>query len=118
MGTDEPGPARTVADLDVVFAPVGTDTGSWLPAIRPGGMLIPFEDDDPALPEEAARRRIRIALVLAGPDGHGLEELVAQVTKGAAGAQFRLPGGDECEFAAHRCDPSPHSQMPRGGAAG
>jgi NADPH:quinone reductase-like Zn-dependent oxidoreductase len=67
--------ASIVADLDLVFAPVGTDTGSWLPAIRPGGMLVPFEDDDPALPGEAARRRIRVAPVLAEPDGHGLEEL-------------------------------------------
>jgi NADPH:quinone reductase-like Zn-dependent oxidoreductase len=68
-------PARAVADLDVVFAPVGTKTASWLPAIRPGGMLIPFEDDDPALLEEASRRKIRVAVVLAEPDGHGLEAL-------------------------------------------
>jgi NADPH:quinone reductase-like Zn-dependent oxidoreductase len=68
-------PARAVADLDVVFAPVGTNTASWLPAIRPGGMLIPFEDDDPAMLEEAARRKIRVAVVLVEPDGHGLEAL-------------------------------------------
>jgi hypothetical protein len=52
-----------------------------------------------------------------GAPGHGHAD-VAQVTKKAAGAQLRLPGGHECEFAAHRCDPSPHSRMPPGRAAG
>jgi NADPH:quinone reductase-like Zn-dependent oxidoreductase len=70
-------PVRAVADLDVVFDPVGaTNGGDWLSAIRPGGKLIPFAlGDDPALLKEAARCGIAVAAVLVEPDGHGLEAL-------------------------------------------
>ena len=77
-------PARTVADLDVVFDPVGAGNGgNWLPAIKPGGMLIPFAlGDDPALFESASGRGIRIASVLVEPDGHGLEALAGLAETG------------------------------------
>jgi NADPH:quinone reductase-like Zn-dependent oxidoreductase len=81
-------PARAVTDLDVVFDPVGTEVGTdngvaWLPAIKPGGMLLPFAyGDDPALLDCAATREIRVALVLAEPDGHGLQALAGLAETG------------------------------------
>jgi NADPH:quinone reductase-like Zn-dependent oxidoreductase len=69
-------PASAAADLDVIFDPVGAENGRhWLPVIKPGGMLIPFGDDDPALSGPAASRGVRLAPVLVEPDGHGLEAL-------------------------------------------
>jgi NADPH:quinone reductase-like Zn-dependent oxidoreductase len=77
-------PASTAADLDVIFDPVGAaDPSSWLPGIRPGGMLIPFgRGDAQALTEVAARRGIRIGAVLVEPDGHGLEALAGLAETG------------------------------------
>jgi NADPH:quinone reductase-like Zn-dependent oxidoreductase len=77
-------PARVVADLDLVFDPlVGQDAVGWLPAIKPGGMLVSFDPgDDPVLPERAAGRGIRIVTPLVEPDGHGLEALAGLVDAG------------------------------------
>lgn len=74
-------PASAVSDLDVVLDPVGADARSWLPAIKPGGMLLPFRADDD-LPAVAAERRVRAALVLVEPDGHALESLAALAEAG------------------------------------
>ena len=77
-------PAAAVADLDVVFdSLVGQDAVGWLPAIRPGGVLVSFDPgDDPVLTERAAGRGIRVATPLVEPDGHGLEELAGLVDAG------------------------------------
>jgi NADPH:quinone reductase-like Zn-dependent oxidoreductase len=77
-------PAGAVSDLDVVFDPVGgADARNWLPAIKPGGMLLPFHTDDAEpLPATAAERRVRAALVLVEPDGHALEALAALIEAG------------------------------------
>jgi NADPH:quinone reductase-like Zn-dependent oxidoreductase len=65
-----------------VFDPVGSAPAEWLPAIRPGGTLLPFGgDDDPAL-RAAAERGITVKLVLVEPDGHALEALAALVDDG------------------------------------
>ena len=53
---------------------------SWLPAIKPGGMLLPFHADDAEL--AAAGRRVRAALVLVEPDGHALDALAGLVKAG------------------------------------
>lgn len=71
-------PARTAGELDVIFDPVGAENGrTWLPVIRPGGVLISFAHDggDRALLDAAARRGIRVPAVLVEPDGHGLQAL-------------------------------------------
>lgn len=70
-------PTARAADLDVILDSVGAADGhAWLPALKPGGILIPFaHDDDPALSEAAASRGIRVSTVLVEPDGHGLEAL-------------------------------------------
>lgn len=71
-------PAGAVSDLDVVFDPVGgAEARSWLPAIKPGGVLLPFRSDDAELPAAAAERRVRATVVLVEPDGHALEALAA-----------------------------------------
>lgn len=77
-------PATTVAGLDVVFdSLVGQDAVGWLAAIRPGGMLVSFDPgEDPALPERAAGRGIRVATPLVEPDGHGLEALAGLAETG------------------------------------
>jgi NADPH:quinone reductase-like Zn-dependent oxidoreductase len=77
-------PAAAVADLDVVFdSLVGQDAVGWLPAIRPGGVLVSFDPgDDPVLAERAAGRGIRVATPLVEPDGHGLEALAGLVDAG------------------------------------
>jgi NADPH:quinone reductase-like Zn-dependent oxidoreductase len=76
-------PTSAVSDLDVVFDPVGAaDVRNWLRAIKPGGMLLPFETDDPDLPATAAEHGVRAALVLVEPDGHALEALAALVEAG------------------------------------
>jgi NADPH:quinone reductase-like Zn-dependent oxidoreductase len=76
-------PAAAVSDLDVVFDPVGgADARNWLPAIKPGGMLLPFQTDDEELTAIAAEGRVRTALVLVEPDGHALEALAALTEAG------------------------------------
>jgi NADPH:quinone reductase-like Zn-dependent oxidoreductase len=76
-------PAGAVSDLDVVFDPVGGAAAqNWLPAIKPGGILLPFQDDDAELPAVAAGRRVRAALVLVEPDGHALDALAALTEAG------------------------------------
>lgn len=76
-------PVGAVSDLDVVFDPVGgTDARSWLPAINPGGMLLPFHAGDAELAAVAAERPVRAAVVLVEPDGYALEALAALVEAG------------------------------------
>jgi NADPH:quinone reductase-like Zn-dependent oxidoreductase len=76
-------PAGAVSDLDVVFDPVGgADVLDWLPAIKPGGMLLPFQTDDAELFAIAAERGVRAAVVLVEPDGHALEALAALIQAG------------------------------------
>lgn len=76
-------PVGAVSDLDVVFDPVGgAGARNWLPVIKPGGMLLPFQDDDAELPVTAAESRVRTALVLVEPDGHALEALAALTEAG------------------------------------
>ncbi|HEY3952302.1 MAG TPA: NADP-dependent oxidoreductase [Streptosporangiaceae bacterium] len=76
-------PAGAVSGLDVVFDPVGgADVRSWLPAIKPGGMLLPFHADDAELAAAAAGRRVRAVLVLVEPDGHALDALAGLVKAG------------------------------------
>jgi NADPH:quinone reductase-like Zn-dependent oxidoreductase len=83
-------PAGAVGDLDVVFDPVsGANAGSWLPAIKPGGMLIPFgAGGDQGLTGAAADCGVRVATVLVEPDGHGLETLAALVGSGQLRVQI------------------------------
>ena len=76
-------PAGAVSDLDVVFDPVGgADARNWLPAIKPGGMLLPFRAGDAELAAVAAQGRVRAAIVLVEPDGHALEALAALAEAG------------------------------------
>lgn len=76
-------PVAAVSDLDVVFDPVGgADARGWLPVIKPGGMLLPFQSDGAELSAIAAEHRVRTALVLVEPDGHALEELAALAEAG------------------------------------
>jgi NADPH:quinone reductase-like Zn-dependent oxidoreductase len=77
-------PATTAADLDMIFDPVGAENGrAWLPAIKPGGILISFaHDDDRALSAAAAGRGIRVSTVLVEPDAHGLEALAGLAETG------------------------------------
>jgi NADPH:quinone reductase-like Zn-dependent oxidoreductase len=77
-------PAQTTGDLDVVFDPVaGPNAGGWLPAIRPGGLLVAFgAGGHRTLPAAAAQRGVRVAAVLVEPDGHGLEALAGLVESG------------------------------------
>ncbi|HEX5290641.1 MAG TPA: NADP-dependent oxidoreductase [Streptosporangiaceae bacterium] len=73
---------EVVSDLDAVFDPVGGSPAAWLPAIKPGGTLLPFGGgDDPGL-EAAADRGIAVRLVLVEPDGHALEALAALAQAG------------------------------------
>lgn len=72
-----------VSGLDVVLDPVGRAPHDWLPAIKPGGTLLPFGADDyPALQAAAAERGITVKLVLVEPDGHALEALAALAGEG------------------------------------
>jgi NADPH:quinone reductase-like Zn-dependent oxidoreductase len=71
-----------VSGLDVVFDPVGSAPAGWLPAMRPGGTLLPFGGDDGPLLLAAADRGITVPLVLVEPDGHALEALAALVEAG------------------------------------
>lgn len=74
---------EVVSDLDVVLDPVGRTAHDWLPAIQPGGMLLPFSADDySALTAAAAERDITVKLVLVEPDGHALEALAALAGEG------------------------------------
>ena len=73
---------EVVSDLDVVFDPVGSAPAEWLPAIKPGGTLLPFGGDDDLGLEAAADRGIAVKLVLVEPDGHALEALAALVDAG------------------------------------
>jgi NADPH:quinone reductase-like Zn-dependent oxidoreductase len=74
---------EVVSELDVVFDPVGQAVRDWLPVIKPGGTLLPFESDDfPALQGAAAKRGITVKMVLVEPDGHALETLAALVSEG------------------------------------
>jgi NADPH:quinone reductase-like Zn-dependent oxidoreductase len=77
-------PATAVSDLDVVFDPVGgADPRSWLPAIRPGGSLLPFRaGDSEELASLLAGTDVRAALVLVEPDGHALESLALLAATG------------------------------------
>jgi NADPH:quinone reductase-like Zn-dependent oxidoreductase len=77
-------PATAVGDLDVVFDPVGgADPRSWLPAIRPGGILLPFRaGDSQELASLVAGTNVRVALVLVEPDGHALEALAELAATG------------------------------------
>lgn len=77
-------PADSAGDLDVVFDLVGgANARAWLPAIKPGGVLIPFgAGGDQALFAEAEERAVRTALVLVEPDGHELEALAGLVGVG------------------------------------
>lgn len=78
-------PASEAGDLDLVFDPVGgVDATAWLPAIKPGGMLLPFDVDDDyqTLIDIAAVQNVRAAVVLVEPDGHGLEELTTLTESG------------------------------------
>lgn len=76
-------PARAVSGLDVVFDPVGgVPARDWLPAIKPGGTLLPFRGYDTELPAVAAGHQVRAALVMVEPDGHALEKLAALVRAG------------------------------------
>lgn len=79
----EVNPAEVVDDVDVVFDPVGSSAHGWLRAIKPGGMLVSFgAGGDPALSAAAARHRVRVALVLVEPDGHGLQALAGLADAG------------------------------------
>ncbi|HEX6449957.1 MAG TPA: NADP-dependent oxidoreductase [Trebonia sp.] len=77
-------PAAAVSDLDVVFDPVGgADARSWLPVIRPGGILLPFRaGDSEELASLVAGTHVRAALVLVEPDGHALESLAELAATG------------------------------------
>jgi NADPH:quinone reductase-like Zn-dependent oxidoreductase len=60
----------------VVFDPVGgAPARGWLPAIKPGGTLLPFRGYDAELPAAAAEHKVNVARVLVEPDGHALESL-------------------------------------------
>lgn len=72
-----------VSDLDLVFdVHGGPDCLRWVPAIRPGGMLLPLTGAGPDVVDEAVRRGVRSTPLLVEPDGHGLESLAALVDTG------------------------------------
>jgi NADPH:quinone reductase-like Zn-dependent oxidoreductase len=76
-------PAGAVSELDVTFDPVGgTDARRCVPAIKPGGMPLPFHANDAELAGLAAERGMRAAVVLVEPDGHALEALAALAEAG------------------------------------
>jgi NADPH:quinone reductase-like Zn-dependent oxidoreductase len=73
----------TVADLDLAVDLIGGE-GSlrWLPALRPGGLLVPVTGGGPAIAAAAAARGARAASLLVEPDARGLESLAALVDAG------------------------------------
>lgn len=73
-----------VRELDLVVDLVGGE-GSlrWLPALRPGGLLVPVTGGGrPAIAAAAAERGVRAASLLVEPDARGLESLAALVDAG------------------------------------
>ncbi|HEX2034503.1 MAG TPA: NADP-dependent oxidoreductase [Chloroflexota bacterium] len=77
-------PAEVARELDLVFDPMGEDSGRYLSAIKPGGMLVPFgAGGQPDVLAEARERGVRTALFLVEPDHAGLEALASLVERGA-----------------------------------
>jgi NADPH:quinone reductase-like Zn-dependent oxidoreductase len=71
-----------VGDLDLVVDAVGgAGSAAWLPALRPGGLLVPVTGGA-AVVDEATRAGVRIASVLVEPDYAGLEALAGLVDAG------------------------------------
>jgi NADPH:quinone reductase-like Zn-dependent oxidoreductase len=68
--------------LDLVVDAVGgSGTVAWLPALRPGGLLVPVAGGAGVV-DEATRAGVRIASVLVEPDYAGLEGLAGLVDAG------------------------------------
>jgi NADPH:quinone reductase-like Zn-dependent oxidoreductase len=72
----------TVTDLDLVVDAVGgAGSAHWLPALRPGGLLVPVTGAA-AVAEQAAQAGVRVASFLVEPDYAGLEALAGLVDAG------------------------------------
>lgn len=76
--------SQTVKDADVVLDMVGPDnTLGLVPAMKPGGHFIPIGGGaSPEAEEAATAKGVNVHLVLAEPDGHGLDQLNALVDAG------------------------------------
>jgi NADPH:quinone reductase-like Zn-dependent oxidoreductase len=76
--------ADATGDLDLVVDLVGAESSvRAVPALRPGGLLVPVtRGGDPAIRAAAADHGVRVARFLVEPDHAGLEELAALVAAG------------------------------------
>ncbi len=75
---------QAVRDADVVLDMVGPDySGALVPAMKPGGHFVPIGGGAaPETVEAATAKGVHTHLLLAEPDGHGLEQLNALVDAG------------------------------------
>jgi NADPH:quinone reductase-like Zn-dependent oxidoreductase len=76
--------AAATGDLDLVVDLLGGESSvAAMPALRPGGLLVPVtRGGDPAIQEAAAERDVRVVRFLVEPDHAGLEELASLVDAG------------------------------------
>jgi NADPH:quinone reductase-like Zn-dependent oxidoreductase len=73
---------QAVGDLDLVVDAVGGAGGAvWLPALRPGGLLVPISGGA-AVHDQAAEAGVRTASVLVEPDYAGLQALAGLADAG------------------------------------
>ncbi|WIY05235.1 NADP-dependent oxidoreductase [Amycolatopsis mongoliensis] len=88
LGVDEPvdyhDPEATTSDVDVYFGLVGEESDlRWLPAIKPGGLLIAVPSGVADRVEKAAaERKVRTERILVEPDRGGLTGLVELIEAG------------------------------------
>jgi NADPH:quinone reductase-like Zn-dependent oxidoreductase len=77
-------PATATGDLDLVMDLIGGESSlRALPALKPGGLLVPVTGGgEPSLASAAAQRGVRLVTPLVEPDHAGLEGLAAMVGAG------------------------------------